>query len=358
MARRPNTPAAPVLLSRDEFRESVFARDGQLCVNCGAPAADAHHIIERRLFREPHEHGGYFLENGASVCEPCHLKAESTELDAAALRELCAITRVVLPAHLYEGQRYDKWGNPIMPNGTRLRGELFHDESVQKILAAGPHLGDFTHLIRAPRTYHLPWSAGMHNDDRMMPTTEFLEGRRVIATEKMDGENTSIYTRDLHARSPDGRSHPSRDRVKAWASRFQHEIPEDWRLVGENLTAVHSIAYTDLPHIFLGFQVWNEQNICLSWDETLEWFQLLGITPVRVLYDGPWDPAALSALYDHRRDWESREGYVVRLADSFAMSEYPRAVGKFVRENHVQTAKHHWATQAVIPNGLAPGVVI
>lgn len=63
---------------------------------------------------------------------------------------------------------------------------------------------------------------------------------------------------------------PSRDRVKAWASRFQHDIPENWRLVGENLTAVHSIAYSDLPHIFMGFQVWNEANVCLGWDETLE----------------------------------------------------------------------------------------
>ncbi|MBS7671537.1 RNA ligase family protein [Croceicoccus sp. 1NDH52] len=198
----------------------------------------------------------------------------------------------------------------------------------------------------------------MHDDDRMMPTSTFLEGRRIIATEKMDGENTSIYTRDLHARSPDGRGHPSRDRVKAWASTFQHEIPEGWRIVGENVTAVHSIAYDDLPHIFLGFQVWNERNICLPWDETLEWFELLGITPVRVLYDGIYDEPALRALYDERRDWESREGYVVRLAGSFAMSEYPQAVGKFVRCDHVQTAKHNWASQPFVPNGLAADATI
>lgn len=36
--------------------------------------------------------------------------------------------------------------------GTRLKGELFHDESVQKILSAGGVLGQFTHLIRSPRT--------------------------------------------------------------------------------------------------------------------------------------------------------------------------------------------------------------
>lgn len=79
---------------------------------------------------------------------------------------------------------------------------------------------------------------------------------------------------------------------------------------------------------------------------------------MRVLYDGTWCPAALKALYDDRRDWDTREGYVVRLADSFGMADYPQAVGKFVRSNDVQTAKHHWTSQAVVPNGLAPGVVI
>ena len=43
------------LLTRDEFREGVFARDHNNCVICGEPAADAHHIVERRLFSD----GGY-----------------------------------------------------------------------------------------------------------------------------------------------------------------------------------------------------------------------------------------------------------------------------------------------------------
>ena len=59
-------PAEDELLSRDDFRELTFQRDGHRCVLCGAPAQDAHHIIERRLFPD----GGYYLGNGASVCGP------------------------------------------------------------------------------------------------------------------------------------------------------------------------------------------------------------------------------------------------------------------------------------------------
>jgi 5-methylcytosine-specific restriction endonuclease McrA len=32
------------LLTRDDFRESVFKRDGHKCVICKAPGVDAHHI--------------------------------------------------------------------------------------------------------------------------------------------------------------------------------------------------------------------------------------------------------------------------------------------------------------------------
>lgn len=58
------------LLTRDIFRESVFSRDNHKCVICGNPAKDAHHIIERRLFSD----GGYYIDNGASLCEEHHIK--------------------------------------------------------------------------------------------------------------------------------------------------------------------------------------------------------------------------------------------------------------------------------------------
>lgn len=35
------------LLTRDQFREGVFARDNYKCVFCDKPAVDAHHILER-----------------------------------------------------------------------------------------------------------------------------------------------------------------------------------------------------------------------------------------------------------------------------------------------------------------------
>lgn len=135
--------ADPVLLDREAFRAAAFARDGGRCVLCGAPAADAHHILERRLFRSERERGGYFLDNGASVCAACHLACELTTVSVEEVRRACGIEHAVVPEHLDPDRSYDKWGNPVLADGRRLRGELFDDPSVRKALARGGVLGLF-----------------------------------------------------------------------------------------------------------------------------------------------------------------------------------------------------------------------
>lgn len=338
----------PVLLSRDAFRDGVFARDRHTCVCCDRPAVDAHHIIERRLWPD----GGYYLDNGASVCAEHHVAAEETRLSVEDIRLAAGITRVVVPPHLYADQAIDKWGNPVLASGLRLRGELFFDASVQKVLAQGDVLARFTEEVKYPRTLHLPWSEGVHEDDRVQPTMVPFHGRRVIVTQKMDGESSSLYPHTTHARSVDGRSHPSRNWLKGFWSQIAGEIPKGWRICGENLYAKHSIGYSDLPSFFMGFSVWNERNEALAWDETLEWFDLLGITPVPVLFDGIYDEQAIRQLY-RPEDWATQEGYVLRLADAFPYSAFRNSVAKFVRAGHVQTTAHWMHGQPIVANTLA-----
>ncbi len=98
------------------------------------------------------------------------------------------------------------------------------------------------------------------------------------------------------------------------------------------------------------FSVWNQRNMCLSWDETQEWFQLLGVTSVPVLYDGVYDEDTIRDLAK-KLDFSKNEGYVVRRADSFSYSQFRTHLAKFVRPSHVQTNRH-WSSQAVIKNKL------
>ncbi len=334
------------LLTRDKFRESVFLRDNHTCVLCDLPAADAHHIIERRLWPD----GGYYIDNGASVCATHHLECEMTTVSVETLREACKIVKSLLPPHMYYDQIYDKWGNIVQPNGTRLRGELFFDESVQKILKKGGVLQLFTHYIKYPRTYHIPWSEGLHDDDRMMSETNNFIGKRVIVTEKMDGENTTMYSDHIHARSIDSNNHASRNWVKNFWSDISYEIPDDWRICGENMYAKHSIKYSELSTYFYGFSIWN-QNTCLDWDETLIWFDMLGIEPVNILYDDIFDEKRIQDLWDPTKV-ESNEGYVLRVADEFQLKDFRFNVGKFVRKDHIKTVSHWMDGKRMVKNEL------
>jgi len=55
--------------------------------------------------------------------------------------------------------------------------------------------------VKYPRTPHLPWSEGASEDDIQLINAEMFEGKNVVVTEKLDGENclgedTVITTQD------------------------------------------------------------------------------------------------------------------------------------------------------------------
>lgn len=206
-----------------------------------------------------------------------------------------------------------------------------------------------TTLTKYPRTKHLPQSRSRTDDDKILDSDYHFIDCPVVITEKMDGENTTMYRDLLHARSVDGRSHPSRDWVKQFHSTFAYDIPLGHRICGENVFAKHSVAYDDLDSYFYGFSLW-DGDFCYDWDGTVLLFELLGITPVKVLYQGMYSHEVIDRLIKEL-DTEKQEGFVVRLATSFSYNEFDRSVAKYVREKHVQTDKH-WMQSEIVPNKL------
>lgn len=206
-----------------------------------------------------------------------------------------------------------------------------------------------TERIKYPRTPHLPWSLGRSDDDVVAVNLTRLLDTTIVVTEKMDGENTTLYHDGYHARSIDSRYHPSRSWLADFHSRISYMIPDRMRICGENMYARHSIHYRDLDSYFLGFSVWFGQR-CLPWSETLEVFTNLSISPVPVLYQGPYDVRKLESL-SREMDVSRHEGYVVRPALGFDLQDFDRCVFKFVRAGHVTTSQH-WQHTAVVPNQL------
>src|SRR5690349_14251690 len=130
--------------------------------------------------------------------------------------------------------------------------------------------------VHYPRTAHLPWSPGVSSNDLRAGGVSGLVGREVVVTEKLDGENTTLYSDGLHARSLDSAHHPSRAWVKRLQARVGGAIPAGWRVCGENLFARHSIAYEELRSWFYGFSVWDGDR-CLGWDETVRFLRRIGV---------------------------------------------------------------------------------
>jgi len=203
-----------------------------------------------------------------------------------------------------------------------------------------------------PHTLHLPWSPGVHRDDRVMISTVHLDGEEVVVTEKMDGENTTIYHDGIyHARSIDSGSSLWRTRIAALAAELGHVIQPGERVCGENMYAEHSIRYEDLPSVFLVFSMWT-LNYCQSWDDTYDWAVKNGLFTVPVICVGKFDRDSITEAYEFYKKKLDRpsEGYVVRVRRGFLVNGFEDYVGKYVREKHVQT-DDFW-TKNWKPNGF------
>jgi hypothetical protein len=244
--------------------------------------------------------------------------------------------------------------------------------------------------VKYPKTWHFPWSDSKSSDDHWHTSSRHFEGFEVVMTEKLDGENTSMYRDRIHARSVDSVSHPSQHWARQHWGAIRHEIPKGWRVCCENVYALHSIYYRNLDHYLYVIGIYDEHNICLPWDETKTYATLLGLPTVPELYRGPWSEPQMRGLWTGQSAFETYteasaramwkvfpggtlpreayevpdsmpiatlvpttgEGYVVRVADEFPYEQFNFALSKYVREGHVQTSKF-WKTEEIIPNGRA-----
>ncbi len=298
------------LLSRTDFRNGTFARDNFRCVICGLPAVDAHHIIERRLFKAAHEQGGYFLDNGASLCVTHHREAEYTNLSCQTIRQLCGIITVKLPEHFWPELEYDKWGNIITQEG-RLKGELYYEMSVKTILQGF----NFLRHIIFPKTCHLPWSRALSTDIVLENDDCFAQEEVVLF--QMDGlpftsDNNSAYGEKMDDSLP-----------KELQKHLLHQLAvlDDNMIVGGHYS-VHQ------PYLS---SIWIE-NECLDWANTQELAIFLNIPLPPILFEGIYNKnAVISALESHPDPRETR--YKLRLKKGFKVFDLNKSVAEYVAGN-------------------------
>lgn len=211
--------------------------------------------------------------------------------------------------------------------------------------------------MKYPRTYHVPFSPGATSDDKRLSEDDFLKHfahKRLIFTEKLDGENSAITHFDCYARSHGA---PTRSpwSINLWGDdgimwRVKDSLGEDETIYGENLYGEHSIHYdrlTDYFHIFAA----NNGYMWYSWEDVELMGRILNLPTVPFL--GTGYVTTVEELKDIIEAYmkepsaygDTKEGIVIRTADEFPVlvdgkSVFHEHVCKYVRANHVQTDEH------------------
>lgn len=201
------------------------------------------------------------------------------------------------------------------------------------------------------RTFHLPCSQEVHDDDKSIETVKDLLNIEVVLTEKLDGGNACVENMKIFARTHAVEAaHPSFSMMRLLVSSLNGFFPEHLKVFGENMQGIHSIIYNPLSSPFFIFNIFDkEQDIWLSWDEVISFSEKIGIPNVPEIKRGIFktEKELFSFINDEMKKPSllggEREGIVVRRAESFNDSNFETFVGKSVRKGHVQTDEH-WST--------------
>jgi len=197
------------------------------------------------------------------------------------------------------------------------------------------------------RTYHLPWSPGSTNDDRISDNVDTLLGTEIVITEKLDGENCGMTDEGVYARSHATftTSAWSREVRQLHKLSVEDELGDGVFLFGENMEGIHSIEYTNLTSYFYIFGI-RDNDIWIPWEKVEEYSYLLDIPTVPVLFKGIVNSAKeLQQIVEDLVSKPSelggqREGIVVRTAGMFHNDDFADNVMKWVRKGHVSTDVH------------------
>jgi hypothetical protein len=257
-------------------------------------------------------------------------------------------------------------------------------------------------LYKYPRTRHIDGS-GLQTDDEDLDRVPFgdLAGRILVVEEKMDGANSAVSFADDGRLLLQSRGHyllgGEREKhfalMKAWANRhraaLQDVLQDRYVMYGEWLYAKHTVFYTELPHYFLEFDIYDKiAEVFLSTARRQEMLERAPfVAAVKVLHAGTVSDLPMLARmigpshfiapdHLHRLDMLCRERqldplqvrretdnttlmeglYIKVEEDGIVQERY-----KYVRPDFLQTviaSDSHWLDRPIIPNQLRAGAAL
>lgn len=217
-------------------------------------------------------------------------------------------------------------------------------------LSAEKDEDDKIYNIKFPSIPYLSISPDVDQND---PVTNFtLNGKNIVITEKMDGENCCMYNGKVFARTHSHEAtHESFTPIKQMYKQKilpmneVYNIPNRYMLFGENMTGIHSITYDKLENYFYLFGVFDtDSHVWLGWDQVEKVARDIDVPTVPVIFRGVLCEEKIKILMDKKIKTISicstvvgPEGFVVRNSHAFVNNEFSTNISKYVRHNHKQT---------------------
>ncbi len=214
-----------------------------------------------------------------------------------------------------------------------------------------------------PRMPHLLGSPGLTAKADILPGftfDEFMNGLALVVTEKLDGSNVCLTSKDVFARSHSSApQHPSFDLLKAKHAQLKHLIRPGISVFCEYMYAVHTVKYIVLPsHLFVIAVRDDDTNLWLSWDQVRAWASYLDLptVPEMAVDTKHLRSDALHYLFDDQALAGSEfggpiEGFVIRVPSGFKDSEFGLCTAKWVKKDFVQT-DDHWTNQEIVKQNI------
>lgn len=214
-----------------------------------------------------------------------------------------------------------------------------------------------------PRTYHYSFSPGSTSDDRINENwyRDISKIKKVIDTEKLDGESTMLNGIGVFARSHAApTTHPWSSYLKSKFSMIQSDLKDnEIEIFGENLYAKHSIIYPEIESHFYVFAV-RHLDMWLSWEEVkwyAEFFDYPVVPEIRTYKSADTTkeevtqsiitecakPSIFGSLQNGTKIVPcTKEGIVTRNVEEYSVDDFKNNVFKYVRKGHV-TTDIHWS---------------
>jgi len=256
-------------------------------------------------------------------------------------------------------------------------------------------------MFKYPRTHHVEGSRFQPGDEELdgVPYSA-LAGRWLVIEEKLDGANSGISFSAGGELQLQSRGHylvgGHRERhfnlLKSWAQAHRQSL---WELLGDRylmfgewLYAKHTVFYDQLPHFFLEFDLYDRANEeFLDTPSRQKLLQGSPVVSVPVLWQGQAPQRSelegwvQPALFRSSQAWErllhsSRdlgldlqrvaqetdpsplsEGLYLKLEENGRVVErYKYVRASFLTQ--VLESQSHWQQRPIVPNQLAPEVVL